>query len=367
MLSYSLPVRICSGENAVTAHKSLFRLGTGCLIVTGKHAAKASGALDDVLSVLTESQITYHIFDGITANPLLADCMTAGRIAACAGVSFVIGIGGGSAMDAAKAIAVLAANPDLDEKSFYSGVWPCDPLPILLVGTTAGTGSEVTDVSVLTDSAGRKHSIHDPRMYAAACFGDPRYLLSMSRRTLAASGIDVLAHCTESYLSRKADALSRAYAAAGIRLLLPALSRALEETHPDAAVLEELYEASLLGGLAIGITGTVFPHNVGYYLTERFGLEHGFACAVFLPALLQNIRTNVPQLYARFTDETGCTEAALNALCAKALPPLKIQLSEAEIESALPRWKNNKSVLNTPGTVTTQQIGALLHQLFTQS
>ncbi|MCQ2453703.1 MAG: iron-containing alcohol dehydrogenase, partial [Clostridia bacterium] len=211
------------------------------------------------------------------------------------------------------------------------------------------------------------HSIHDPRMYAAASFGDPRYLVSMSRRTLAASGIDVLAHCTESYLSRKANALSRAYAAAGIRQLVPALSKALDTDDPDAGTLEALYEASLLGGLAIGVTGTVFPHNVGYYLTERFGLEHGFACAVFLPALLQHVHADAPDLYSRFVDETGCSEANLNALCAQALPELNIRLTDAEIESALPRWQNNKSVLNTASTVTVEHISAVLHQLFTQS
>ena len=364
-MKHYMPVRMYSGEGAVEKNAGLFTAyGTRCALVTGKHSAVKSGALADVSAVLEQNGNSFCVFDGVEANPSVDSCIEAGQKAAAFGAEFVIGIGGGSALDAAKAAAVFAADPELDEERFYRKEWKYAPLPILLVGTTAGTGSEVTKVSVLTDSRGRKHSIHDDRLFAAAAFGDPKYTASLTLPVTLSTGIDVLAHCAESWFNRSADEISRAFAVRGVRLLAGPLRKAAEGGELRSADRAALYEASILGGLAICGTGTCFPHNVGYYLTENYHIPHGFASAVFLPAMLEIVRQKDPAYEERFLRETDIGREELLQLICLCLPENSVRMTREEIELALPRWENNNSVRNTCCEVTTEEIRAILERQF---
>ena len=273
-MQFYMPTELITGEHCVAEHASkLARYGKRCLIVTGGSAAARSGALRDAEEALRSQGISFTHYAGIEPNPTLASCQEGGRLANSAGAEFVLGIGGGSPLDAAKAVSVFAANPGMTEEVFYSAKWDHAPLPIVLIGTTAGTGSEVTSVSVLTDSAGKKHSIHDRRVYAALAMGDARYTMTLPRAATLSTGIDAICHCIESYFSKKADPFSRLFSVQGVRLGLPVLTRVAEmgaEEQPTLQQREALYQASILGGMAINPTGTVFPHNVGYYLTEHY-------------------------------------------------------------------------------------------------
>ena len=362
MLFY-MPVRVFTGRGCIAAHGELFqKLGSRCLIVTGAGSAKKCGALDEVLSVLQSAGTEAAIYDGITPNPLLASALEAGRKANAFGAEYIIGIGGGSALDGAKAAAIAAADPDVDEEKFYAKAWGADPLPIVLIGTTAGTGSEVTNVSVVTDSSGRKHSIHDDRLYAAAAFGDPAFMMNIPRSVTLSTGVDVLAHCTESYFSRKANEISRALAVRGIRQAAVPLKKAVGSDALTYDDREKLYEASILGGLAISVTGTCFPHNVGYYFTENYGIPHGFACAMFLPELLQHAAIAAPELSDAFYAAISMTQEETAALVHSTLPEATFTLTEEAVASALPRWDNNSSVKNTIGDVTPEQIRKILNR-----
>lgn len=367
-MKHFMPVRVFTGCEAVAKNADCFSApGTRCALITGKNAALKSGALADVSSVLNRSGISFCVYDEIRQNPSVQSCIAAGRLAYDFGASFVIGIGGGSALDAAKAAAVFAANPALDEERFYQKQWSSAPLPILLVGTTAGTGSEVTKVSVLTDSCGRKHSIHDDRLFAAAAFGDPRYTASLSRPVTLSTGIDVLSHCAESWFNRNADEISRAFAVRGIRLLYAPLRRAAEGGELDLTRREELYNASILGGLAICGTGTCFPHTLGYYLTENYGVPHGFASARFLPALLDLVQVKNPAYADRFFRELEISREDLLRLVSLSLPEDCIRMSKEEILSALPRWENNNSVRNTCCDVSIMELKLILERQFLQN
>ena len=364
-MNFFMPTRLYTVEHCFEKHGDILQgLGRKCTVITGKHAAKESGALKEVSETLASRNTEYSIFDGISQNPTVASCMEAGTSARAFGAEFLIGIGGGSALDAAKAAAVFAANPRLKEDGFYRKEWENPPLPIVLVGTTAGTGSEVTKVSVLTDSRGRKHSIHDDRLYAYASFGDSRYTMNLPLSVTLTTGIDVLAHCTESYFSKKADQLSRVFAVHGIRLLYEPLSAAAEGKPLSPQQREQLYEASIFGGLAINTTGTCFPHNVGYYLTENYGIPHGFASAAFLPDLLKLVVKDDRDYADSFFREIGFGEDAILSLTGKCLPKNSISMTEAEILAALPRWENNNSVQNTRSAVTTEIIRKILIQKY---
>lgn len=362
-MNFYMPVRFHTGEGSVRSGlPGLISGKSACLVVTGGHGAKSCGALDDVCSVLQDCGIGFSIFDGITANPRVADCIAAGAEAAAAGADFIIGIGGGSAMDAAKAVSVFAANPGMDEAGFYSAQWQNVPLSLFLVGTTSGTGSEVTNVSVLTDSRQRKHSIHHDGLYACAAFGDPRYTMELPSGVTLSTGIDVLTHCAESWFSRKATPVSRACAAEGIKLLLPPLRAAAAGERLSAQQRGALYDASIMGGLAICVTGTCFPHNVGYYLTENFGVPHGFACAAFLPELLEHVSRADPGYTGEFYRAAGVSREELLELTASVLPEFSFRISREELEKALPRWDGNGSVKNTIGEVTLSDIRKYLEK-----
>ena len=364
-MNFFMPTRLFTGENCVADHAAeLRKLGASCIIVTGATSAKASGALDDVTAACEAEGIAYIVWDGVTENPPVADCIEAGHSAVYAGVEFVVGIGGGSPLDAAKAVAVFGANPGLDEDAFYAKAWDSEPLPIVLVGTTSGTGSEVTKVSVLTDSRGRKHSIHDDRLYARLAFGDWRYTQSCPRYVALTCGVDVLAHAIESYFSKKADEISRAFAVRAVRQAFAPLEaiEAGREITPEQ--YEQLYEASILAGMAINTTATCFPHNLGYYLTETYDVPHGFACAIFLPELFERVSGYDPAYADAFFAACGTSEVALVRLIKNCLPRYGIRMSEEEVDAALPRWENNGSVNNTRAPIDVASIREMLLSMF---
>ena len=374
-MNFYMPTRLFTGNDCIAQHAdALAALGASCLIVTDKVGAKASGALESVTNVLDTQGIAHVLWDGVTENPPVAACIEAGKIAAESDAQFVLGIGGGSSLDAAKAIAVFAANPALDEAGFYALKWERNPLPIVLVGTTAGTGSEVTKVSVLTDSAARKHSIHDDRLYATLAFGDTRFTYTCPHSVTLSCGVDVIAHATESYFSRKADEISRAFAVRAIRLALGALDAAvtgqtLAKTQDSSRIWwrDNLYEASILGGLAINTTGTCFPHNVGYYLTENYHVPHGFASAIFLPDMIELVDQSCddPTYAATFFDEIGESKESFISLVEGCLQmEQEVHMTADQIEAALPRWENNGSVKNTYADVTLDDIRTILTRMF---
>ena len=360
MIKVYMPVQIFTGKDCIEKNIPILEgMGKKALLVTGRSSGVKSGAQEAVVKALESFGAEYKVFNEVEENPAVETCQRAGQEGAAFKADFIIGIGGGSPMDAAKAVSVFAANPGLSENDFYKKKWNEEPLPVVLVGTTSGTGSEVTDVSVLTDCAGKKHSIHDPRLFARAAFGDPSFTCSVPRNTTLSTGLDILMHAIESCFSKRADSLSEVYSTAAVRKAYSPLLKAADQTltYEDR---EMLYEASILAGLAINIGGTVFPHNMGYYLTEQFSVPHGAACAAFLPDLLDHMKKTDEARLNRFYRETGLTEEDMTLLLEKTLPEMHFGMSEEEIDRILPRWENNNSVNNTLGGVSPQEVREIL-------
>ena len=184
---------------------------------------------------------------------------------------------------------------------------------------------------------------------------------------------------TESYFSHKADEISRAFSVRAIRLAADPLKLAgsgglstakrLDDKLLDAPQRQDLYEASILGGLAINTTGTCFPHNVGYYLTETYGIPHGFACAVFLPSMLAIVDEYDPVYAADFYEQIGMDSAEYRSLIEDycLVDGIDVHMTPAEIEAALPRWENNGSVKNTRANVSLDDIRTILTSLFVEA
>lgn len=217
-------------------------------------------------------------------------------------------------MDATKAAAWIAENLTAHTDQLFAGQYRHDPLPFALVGLTAGTGSEVSPVAVLTCPDGRKRSVSDPRCYARMAFGDPRYTDSLGRVTTEASALDAFCHAAEGYLNPACGDAAQLFAEKALPLLsdgLEALARLAPEERPEPGLRDRLYYGSLWAGMVLNALGTSYPHPLGYVLTEDFGVPHGAACAVFLPDLLARTAVRWPERAASFDSLTGGRDRVL--------------------------------------------------------
>jgi alcohol dehydrogenase class IV len=274
---FHMPTKAYFGEGCVSRHgDELAGFGRKAVIVTGGRSAKASGALDDVCSILEHNDIGYVIFDSVENNPS-TDTVKAGGIAAReAGADFVVGIGGGSPLDASKAVAVLAVN-DMEPMQLFENKFPVKPLPVIAIPTTAGTGSEVTPYSILTRSdLTTKMSFGTPDTFPAIAFLDPRYTESQPAEVTVNTAVDALSHCVEGYLSKRSTPAADILAMEGIRLF----GCCMEQLRSNQLTLEDrgkLLYASMLGGMVIAHTGTTIVHGAGYNYTYFKDIPHGKA------------------------------------------------------------------------------------------
>ena len=287
-MKFYMPVRVFDEKDCVISHAGeLAALGRKALIVTGKSSAKANGSLDDVVSALTQEGRDYLIFSGAEENPSTDTVLSAGRQFASEGIDFVIGIGGGSPMDAAKAIALVLKHPEADLDYLYDPAKPSDALPIACVPTTCGTGSEVTGVSVLTrhDRKTKISMVH--KVYPSLALVDGKYLADAPASLIGNSAIDALSHLYESMLSAKADEYTDMAGTAGLKTW----AKIKDCIAGDAKAGEEeralLMRASVLAGVSIAQSGTSLPHALSYTLTYDMGLPHGRAVGIFLPGFLK--------------------------------------------------------------------------------
>lgn len=365
MIDYYMGTHLFTGADCINNNAGAFsEFGKRCLIITGKSGVGPNGPLKAVERLLNEQGICFSISVGSYQNPTVSQAQELGTSAAAMFADYLIGIGGGSVLDLTKSASVFAANPGIDESGFYSGIWEHRPIPTILIGTTSGTGSEVTSVAVLIDSTGRKHSIHHKLLYGRYAFGDPTYTMSVPESVTVSTCIDALSHCVESYFTKKANLFSKPFSIAGTKLFLKKVSGLQSLSLPISySTREALYEISILGGMAINITGTTFPHSMGYYFTERYHLPHGFASALFLPELLHFAEKNSPQVYCEFFNEIGCSPDRFMEVISTLLPTFDIHLTEDEIDAELPRWENN-SVKNCCSQITLPEIKQMLKRKF---
>ncbi len=356
MNSY-MPVKIISGKDCILKNSNVFAsFGNRCLIVTGGNSAKKCGALAETEKALTENNIKYTVFDGITQNPYTADCHRAGQLARETGADFIVGIGGGSPLDASKAVAIFATNPELQPVDIYGMNYKNKPLPLVLVGTTSGTGSEVTGVSVLTNSEnGMKKSITGPDCYARVSFCDYKYTCSMPYSVTVSTALDAFAHATESYFTSMANDLSDVYAEKAFELLSePLLFFCNNKSLPDDKMRQTLYEASLFAGLCLNITGTCFPHTMGYILTEDFNIPHGRACAAFTSDLLLVSAEHMAEKTAKMCKIMN-TDIDTLVDVINTLADINIRVSQEQMERYSHRWTDpQKNFSRTPGEFTSK-------------
>ena len=290
---YFMPVQIVAGEDCVKNNAGLFvRYGMRALIVTGKSSAM-NGALEDVIFSLTRNTQKFTIFDQIPANPTVACVEEGAKIAREFRADFVIAIGGGSPMDAAKAIAMLARQ-NARENIFLHAITE-DVLPMVHIPTTAGTGSEVTPYAILTnDEKQTKTSISAPSLFPKLAFLDGKYMASLPQSITVNTAIDAISHAVEGMLSIRAGFLSDILARESLQLLLGEYDAMFRGEYTVQSRKNLLYGATL-AGMVIANTGTSPVHGMGYSLTYFHGVPHGRANGLLLPAFLELCLEKIPQ------------------------------------------------------------------------
>jgi alcohol dehydrogenase class IV len=283
---YNMPTRIIMGEECLSENFKLFSsLGKKAIIVTGKKSAKENGSFADVHNVLEKLDIEYKLINNIEANPAFESVETAARQHRDYNADFVIGIGGGSPLDAAKAIAVLLKN-DLDKEDLFALKFE-EVLPVVAVPTTAGTGSEVTQYSIITDTINkRKRSIATEKIFPKYAFLDARYMKKLPVSITVNTAFDALSHAVEGYLSKRSVAVADFIAEESIRILGKVLT-GLNIDDISSNDREELLYASMLAGQVIAHTGTTALHSIGYYLTVYKNIDHGKANALLFSEYLK--------------------------------------------------------------------------------
>lgn len=259
------------------------KVGRKALVVTGRRSARASGALDRVVGALGDAVV----FDGVDENPTTDVCMAGGRLCREEGCDFVVGLGGGSAMDAAKGMAVMACNEG--DCRDYLGVdrYRGGNLPVVAVPTTAGTGSEVTQYSVLVDGVeGSKRTLAGRGLFPVAAVVDPELMVSLPRGVTVHTGLDALSQGMEGLVSKRSTVLGDLLGLEVCRLVGRWLVRAAD-VPGDLEARSWLAYAAMLSGCVIAQSGTTLVHGMGYWFTLHYGTAHGLANALLLPPVFR--------------------------------------------------------------------------------
>lgn len=311
-MRFFIPVEIYEEKGAVLNHADkLCSFGTHALIVTGKASAARCGALADVEKALAEGGKKYTVFSEIEENPSVETVMKGRDAGIAAGADFVIGIGGGSPMDAAKAVAMMIGYPEEGADYLYEKGPDDRALPVVEIPTTCGTGSEITQIAVLTrPSINRKGSIPHV-LYPGLALVDYRYLMKAPADIIRNTSIDALAHLLESYVNSKAQDFTKMIDREGFRTWA-AVKNVLKRPDKEWMLTEEeaskLMHASVLAGMAISHVGTAVPHGLSYSLTLALGMPHGKACGYFLADYLREAPEETVKEVCSLTGFESCDE-----------------------------------------------------------
>jgi alcohol dehydrogenase class IV len=385
MWTYQHTPQIVFGEGVLNSLGVLWgNLGRRPLIVCGRSSAERFGYVARVVEQLKSSDCDPLLFNRVEENPsfetihLGADCA---RENSC---DSIVGLGGGSPLDAARAIAALTPNEGSIADYVAGRQFEKPSLPLVMIPTTSGTGSEVTGWSVLTNlRERRKQSVKPPDGWAKLAIIDPELTYSLNHAMTVGSGMDALGHCTEALWTIKHNPISDALAKEALRLIFTALPKLCRDLD-DKDSRRDLSLASLLAGKSFSNTMTAGLHALSYGLTSLHGVHHGTSCALLFPPFF---RFNAPALgnrlrhfceaielsgYHNFPVETANPEqlgAELADVYARfALDcGLKIKLSDYGIpEDAIPTLAEmpmSPNIHNNPRPLTRDDITAIYQQI----
>lgn len=369
-IQFDLPVDIFigSGEADLIGYAAK-DLGSKALIVTGGSSAKKSGLYDRVKSSLNEEGKETVLFDKVRQNPLTTTAEEGAQFAKDNGCDFVVGVGGGSVMDCAKAIAFMAVNDGDINDYIFGRMHSDDALPLALIPTTCGTGSEGNGFAVLTNpETGDKKSLRCDAIYAKVALIEPECMMTMPKSVLASVGFDALCHNIEAYTAKNSQPFTDALSLYAITLTADNLVKVYEDpTYKEG--WKKLAMASTIGGISIGKAGVTLAHGMEHPVSGLCDAVHGRGLAALAPVVIDASYKGNPKKFAEISkrlggkDERDCAKAVSELL--KKLD-MKLSLSDLGIKREDIAWLAENcmkvsiaSVANNPVVFTREKIAEL--------
>jgi len=371
--SYHNPTKIFFGRGCLN---KITNLVEGCfesqkiMLVTGKRSMKKSGITDKLIKYLKKYEVA--IYDGVKQNPNISVVENGIRFLKREKCDLVIGLGGGSVLDTAKAIALLAKNPgSVDEYLSNSMKIEKKGVPLIAIPTTAGTGSEVTRyASIIDDKRKLKLSLTHEYIHPDIAIVDPTLTITMPKFLTAITGLDALSQCIEAYWSRNRTPISDLFALKGIELIFRNLVKAYNSPK-NIDVREKMSLASLFSGIAIDIAKTTIVHSVSYPLTVYFNVPHGLACSFTLPFFIEfNSKVSEDRILdiARILGVYSVDECIrkIEELILKLEVPRRLRelgIQKKDIEIIVQKGFRPDRAINNPRKVTKKDLRVLLKRL----
>ncbi|MEM6705180.1 MAG: iron-containing alcohol dehydrogenase [Acidobacteriota bacterium] len=293
-----LPTVIFSKGASLSLSEQVKALGRdAAFIVTDKNLA-AAGVLDPVLEALRAADVRVEVFDGVEPNPTDKNVEDGTEQLEALGEACVVPIGGGSPMDCAKSIALLAANPGTVEE--MQGSQPANATaPVIAVPTTAGTGSETNSACVITNTRlGRKTYVMHPSIVPAFAILDPDLTMGLPTYPTATCGFDVLTHAVEAFVSARASSYSDAIALEAIGKVANHLREVVEDGS-NAEARSQMLLGSAMAAMAFNVAGLGSVHGTGHAISARLNTAHGQTLATMLPHVMEH---NMPQREEKYAE-----------------------------------------------------------------
>jgi alcohol dehydrogenase class IV len=343
-------------------------IGDKALVLAGRHALDQGGLVERVQELCRDAGVETALIESPpTGEPDLDSVEQARRCLAETGCDLVIGLGGGSIIDAAKTVAGLANEPGHVREYFDGRAIASAGIPWIAIPSTAGAGAEVTKNAVLSDpSRNIKRSIRDDRFFANVVIVDPRLTVSCSPRTTADSGMDALAQAIESYTSLGSNPATDALAFEGARLILWGLPDAWH----DGANLEArsaVALGSLLAGVALANARLGTIHGLAHPLGIRWNIPHGQICAILLAPVMRFNESAVGEKYERLSQLAGRSIIGhIEALCEEFEIPGDLKnygIGDDEIEWIISESLPSGSLKMNPRPTTADDLRAILTPL----
>lgn len=304
MSHFVIPNHTVVGTNVLCeAAPLLKKMGNKAFIVTGRHVA-VSDMMKQLTALLDENGIDCVIFDGITGEPTDTMIENGVEMLKSSGCDFIIGIGGGSPLDSAKAIAAMAVNEgsiaDYNGKEITGEI-----LPLAAIPTTAGTGSEATKFTVITDSEkGIKMLLKGDVLVPKLAIVDSSFTVGAPKSVTSATGLDALTHAVEAYTSRKAFSMTDTLAVSAVKRIMKYLPIAYKE--PDNSLArEQMSIAALEAGICINNSSVTIVHGMSRPIGALFHVPHGMSNAMLLKECLSFAVSGAYEKFANLGRETG--------------------------------------------------------------
>jgi alcohol dehydrogenase len=375
-MQYQNPTRVVFGSGSMSRLGQIVNEDLKAkrpFLVTDK-GVEAAGIPAKAVSQLLGIQV----FDAIEQNPKHVTVNRGGEIVRKYQPDLIIGLGGGSVLDAAKAIALLATNPGKIEDYEGKAKYQTSPLPVVAIPTTCGTASEVTWVSVITHTGRKfKMSIKGPQMFPAVALVDPDLLLTLPAALIASTGMDALTHAVEAYTVKPASFMTDIFARESLSFIFASIEAAHRDIKANKEAREGLMKGSMLAGFAFGNSDVGAVHCLAESIGALYDIAHGMANAVLLPYVMEY---NFPVSTSKFVEiariagidmeDNGESARSLiqkvkDLSCALNIPSFKeLGIKESEfLEIAQKSFENNSNPSN-PRDVTTQDYMDILTKAF---